>query len=433
VTSRALRRTAALAVVLLLTACSGSDDPAGTSSPEGSPSASASSAECDEVVDGVLDATQRYVDQYGTAVAGGRPSGEVPDLEQVLQDARARMDALGCDEARTSERLSTGLDDLEASGPLAQAVKGQLVASMTGRVSPEVETREVGTRQDLRTVLPELAPGSTVRLAAGEHRLRDSVVLLQGVRLVGAGRGRTTLTSSAPDAALLALTQDRVDLRGLTLRHVGDEPASLVVGGASTSLVLDDVLVAGGSNGAGGGGRAAATRAPARGGSGVLMAAGRSAGGKRTTTLQVTDSVFRSNEAAGILLSGGHVASVVRSDFLDSGQCGICFVGTSSGLVRRARLQGGVAGLIAADGAAPLLVDSSVSSAQIGVQAVDRASPIIRRTTVTGASRGALLFGDRTRGRVESVTCPGSRFGIVVAPRAVPFVGENRCPVQPMG
>ena len=118
------------------------------------------------------------------------------------------------------------------------------------------------------------------------------------------------------------------------------------------------------------------------------MAAGRSAGGKRTTTLQVTDSVFRGNESAGILLSGGHVASVVRSDFLDSGQCGICFVGTSSGLVRQARLRGGVAGLIAADGAAPLLVDSSVSSAEIGVQAVDRASPIIRRTTVTAPAVG---------------------------------------------
>jgi hypothetical protein len=424
-----------LAAAWLLAACSGSD-PAGSAATDGtvsSPASSPATAECDEVVDGVIAVTQRYVDRYGTEGAGRQTAGEGPDLQQALERSRARLDSLGCDEQTFADQLTTGLEGVEASGPLAEAVRDQLVASMTGRVASVAETRRVGTDDDLREVLPELAPGSTVRLAAGEHRLRDTVVLLQGVRLLGAGRGRTTVTSTASDAAVLAITPDRVDLRDLTLRHAGDEPVSLVVGGAAASLALERVAVVGGSTGAAGGSAARPEGAPAGGGSGVLMASGRGSGDEGRTTLEVTDSVFRSNDAAGILLSSGHVASVVGSSFVEGGQCGVCFVGNSSGVVRDARFLGGVTGLIAAGRAAPLLVDSSVGGAEIGVQAVDRASPVIRRTTVADSRRAALLFGDRTRGRVESVTCSGSRFDIVVAPDALPFLGDNQCSVRPMG
>ena len=432
-TSPARRPAAALAAVLLLSACSGGD--AGTSPPNGTSSAAASSSEpasaCEGVVDGVVATAQRYVDRYGTATSDGRPSSEVPNLEQALEGARSRLTSLGCDPDRTGRLLTSGLEGIETSGPLADAVKRQLVATMTGAAATVASTRRVGTADDLREVLPELAPGSTVRLARGTHRLRDTVVLLQAVRIVGAGRGRTTLSSSAGDAALLALTQDRVDLRGLTLRHVGSRPASLVVGGAATSLALDRVGVVGAASGTTDG---ADPGAQARGGSGVLMAAGRgSDDDERRTTLEVTDSVFRGNEAAGILLSGGHAASVLGSRFLDGGQCGICFVGTSSGVVRDARFTGGVTGVIAADRAAPLLVGSTVTGTEIGVQAVGRATPVVRRTTVTGAKRAALLFGDRSRGRVDAATCRANRFDIVVAPTAVPFLGDNRCSVQPMG
>jgi hypothetical protein len=431
VTSRAPRLAAALAAALLLAGCSGggsAGEPAGT--PSGSGTTHADAAACDDAIDAVVDTTQRYVDRYDTAVAGGRPEGRAPDLEQELASARSELEALGCDPQAAADRLSTGLSEVEARGALADAVKRQLVASMTGKASTVAATRKVGTDDDLRDVLPQLAPGSTVRLSAGDHRLRDTVVLLQGVRLVGAGRGRTTLTTSAADVGILAISQDRVDLRDLTLRHVGDEAASLLLGGSSSSLVLDRVVVSGGS---GATGDRRGGNAQAAGGSGVLMAAGQRADGGRATTLQVTDSLFRDNEAAGILLSGGHVASVIGSSFTGNGQCGICFVGDSSGAVRDSRFQGGVTGMIAADRAAPLLVDSTVRGGEIGVQAVDRASPVVRRTTVAAARRAALLFGDRSRGRVESVTCRESRFDIVVTPDALPFLGDNRCSVQPTG
>lgn len=414
--------------VLLLSACSGADpgrssEPSATSSSPSVPAAS-----CDRVVDGVVSVVQRYVDQYGGAAGSVAATTKAPDLPRELRRARATLQDLGCSLEQTSEQLRVGLEDVEADGPLALAVKQQLVASLTGRVDQVATTERVGTDDDLRDVLPELAPGSTVRLAPGEHRLADSVVLLRGITIVGAGRGRTTLTSDAPDAALLALTPDRIDLRDLTMRHVGDQAASLIVGSSSTTLALDGVELAGARAVARG--AAKQGRTSASGGSAVLMA-GEEARQARTTTLEVTDSVFRDNQASGILLGGRHVASIEDSRFVASGQCGVCFTGDSSGEVRGSRFEGSVTGIIAAGRAAPLLTDSTVVGAEIGVQAVDRATPVIRRTTIRDSTRTAVLFSDRTRGRVEGVTCQGSPYGIVVSQRALPFLGDNSCEVAP--
>ena len=393
------------------------------------PSPSSPTESCDGVVDGVVDVVQRYVDQYDTAAAPARAAASAPNLPRQFRQARTRMRALGCDMEQTTDRLTRGLERVEAQGPLAEAVKQQLVASITGRVGAGPTTEQVRPGGDLREVLPTLAPGSTVRLTAGRHRLPETVVLLQGVRLIGAGRERTVLTSQAPDAALLALTPSRVDLQALTLRHVGDEPASLVVGSTATRLALTRVAMVGARLAP----AAKGEQAPANGGSGVLMAGEGATGGGPSTTLEVTDSVFRDNQAAGILLSGSHVASVTGTSFLAGGQCGVCFTGDSSGVVRDARFQGGVTGVIAAGTAAPLLRGSTVEGAEIGVQAVDRASPVIRSTTIADASRAAMLFGDRSRGRVDGVTCQDTRFELVVAKGALPFVGRTDCQVQPMG
>lgn len=431
-TSRLPRRIALLLALLLLGACSGGDP--GATEPSATPTGSAAAQEeCDEVVDEVVALVQRYVDQYAADPDAGPSPGPdsetggvaAPDLPRQLQQARSQLAGLGCDPEKSATTLGNGLEAVEADGALALAVKQQLVASLTGRVDQTATTERVGTDQDLRDVLPELAPGSTVRLAPGRHRLDDSVVLLRGVTLVGAGRGRTVVTSTAAEAAVLALTPERVELRDLTLRHGGERPASLVVGSSTTRLVLDGVELLGAR-------AAKGDRAGANGGTGVLMT-GTGAKGGRETTLEVTDSRFRDLDASGILLGGRHVASVETSTFEDTGQCGVCFTGRSGGVVRDSQFRGSVTGVIAAGRAAPLVVDSSVSGAEIGLQAVDRASPVVRGTTIAGSERTALLFSDRTRGRVEDVTCRGSDYGIVVGPSALPFIGDNRCRVAPTG
>ena len=304
------------------------------------------------------------------------------------------------------------------------------MASLTGRIDQVATTERVGPKEDLRDVLPELAPGSTVRLAAGEHRLRDTVVVLRGITIVGAGRGRTTLTSDAPDAALLALTPDRIDLRDLTLRHVGDEAASLIVGSSTTTLALEGVELSGARAVARGG--TEQRRTPASGGSAVLMA-GEEGSDERETTLEVTDSVFRDNQASGHPARRPPRRQRRGQPLRRERPVRHLLHRQQPGAVRGSRFQGSVTGIIAAGRAAPLLSGSTVQGAEIGVQAVDRASPVVRSTTIVGTSRAAMLFGDRSRGRVEGVTCQDTRFGVVVAKQALPFIGRTDCPVQPTG
>ena len=121
-----LRRAAALTAVLLLTACSDSDEEPGAGTSPPSPSASQSpTAGCDEVVDDVVDVVQRYVEQYAPASASGEAGAKAPDLPRELRRARTTLADLGCSLEETSEQLRLGLDGVEAEGPLALAVKQQ--------------------------------------------------------------------------------------------------------------------------------------------------------------------------------------------------------------------------------------------------------------------------------------------------------------------
>ena len=257
--SMAARAVGAAAALALLTGCStdGDDEEPADASPSAAASASASGSPeaCREVVDSVIAAVQRYVDQYapGSDAAGGKsdrepapePSANAPDLPGQIESAQKRLADLGCTPREATEPLAEGLAGVRAEGPIATAVRDQLNASLTGRVSPSRTTVQVAPGEDLSAVLPELAPGSTVELAAGEHRLDDTLVLLRGVRLVGAGRGKTTLITSAADTGLLALSPDRIDLVDLSLSHEGSSPASLVVGSSSTRLALERVVLSG--------------------------------------------------------------------------------------------------------------------------------------------------------------------------------------------
>jgi hypothetical protein len=374
----------------------------------------------------VLSAVQDYVDAYGTAVSGQPETKPVSPavgdrrLRTAIADARTQIENFGCSAADYQNRLVDGLGDITVRGPLANAVLLRLKASMSGSSATGARpvTRDVEPGDDLPTVLSQVAPRSTLRLAAGTYRLPQALVLLQGVTLVGRGTGRTVLRSTAPDTSVLVLTDGRVDLRRLTLRHTGAQPASVLVGGPSSSIALTRVVVAGG--------RAASSRA---GGNGVLMSARGDAKAGRATTLEVTGSRVTGNDNAGILLTGGHRASVVRARFDGNGQCGICFADASSGAVHHSRFEDNAVGVAALGRSRPAVLDSTVTGGQIGVQGAGTAQVVVRGTVVDGPSRAGLLFGQRSGGRVQGVSCRQVRFGVVVSADAAPFLTGSTCSV----
>jgi hypothetical protein len=422
---------ALLATALLVSGCGGGSsptvEPTPSSSATTSPSSSPSAGACDAVTTRLLASVQRYVDGYGATLSRRPASGSSSDtgddaeLRATLQQAQTDLASNACDQAAFRKDFAAGLQQVTADGPLARAVLLRLTASMTGTLSSTPQTVSVATGADLARSVASLAPGSTVRLAAGAYLLRQPLVLLAGVTLVGAGRDRTTITSPAAGSAVLVLNDARTELRDLTLRHTGDRPASVLVGGPSSFLVLTDARISGG--------RTTRGASDPGAGSGVAMTSRSGDATPRGTTLQVTRTAISGNQAAGVLATGAHRVSIRASQLSGNGQCGVCFSGASGGAVRGSTLRDDAVGIAVFDTAKPLLQGLTVQGGQVGVQATGSAAPTIKGITVTAPSRAGLIYSEKANGRLDDATCARAPYGIVVGPSTYPLIGTTSCTV----
>ncbi|HSF98235.1 MAG TPA: right-handed parallel beta-helix repeat-containing protein [Ornithinibacter sp.] len=430
-----------LSVSVLLGGCTGS-------TPDAPPTESAQSTGpdgCAVAVAAIVDATQRYVDGFGpvddveaaptplpsASAAPARPSSAAPStsaaptdpdavFQEALTRARVALDSAGCRGAEVVTLLEDGLADVTAQGPVAGAVLRQLRASMTGLAKPEPTTLEVAPGDDLLAAVATLPAGSTLVLAAGTHTLDDVLVLLSPITVRGAGVGSSTLESTAQDFGVLAIADGRVELKDLTLRHLGKAPANVVLAGPSVSLVATGVAISGG-----------VAQEDGTGGAGILMYDPQSRPGGTATTLEVTDAELADNGSAGIVLTGGHVASIVSSTFRGNGQCGLCFLEGSSGSVTQGTFSDNGVGVAATGTARPTVLDSTVTEGQVGVQASDDAVPVLRGVGIRGSSRAALIWSGRAGGLIEDVTCSDVQFGLVVGPDVTPTVRDSACRLAP--
>jgi hypothetical protein len=429
-----------LSVAVAVAGCTGSP-------PDAPPTVSDSSTGpdgCALAVAAIVDATQRYVDGFGpvdgvdaapsplpsasAAAPSTSPSASPPtaaaDPDAVFQEAltraRGALDSSGCRGTEVVALLEDRLADVTAEGPVAGAVLRQLRSSMTGTAKAEPTTLEVAPGDDLLGAVATLPAGSTLVLGAGTHTLDDVLVLLSPITVRGSGVGTTTLESTAVDFGVLAIANGRVELKDLTLRHLGKSPANVVLAGPSVSLVATGVAISGG-----------VAQEDGTGGAGILMYDPQSRPGGTDTTLEVTDSELVENGSAGIVLTGGHVASIVSSTFRANGQCGLCFLEGSSGSVLRGTFSDNGVGVAATGTARPTLLDSTVTEGQVGVQASDESVPVLRGVGIRGSSRAALIWSGRAGGLIEDVTCSDVAFGLVVGPDVTPTVRDSACRLAP--
>ncbi len=420
-----------VALLVLLAGCGGDDGKKAGPSPSASAS-TATAARCAEISASLLDSVQAYVDSYAPALAKGKKKGRKKasspsasaapggiDLKAALQNAQSDLKKGQCSAKRFRTQFTRGLDKVKARGPLAEAILLRLSASLTGTLGTAPQQVRIGPKDDLPQALARLASGSTVRLKRGDHRLAKPLVVLAGVTVQGAGGGRTTISSPAAGSALLLLTDEVVELRRLTLRHVGKAPASVLVTSPGTALALTDVTISGGTG---------APNTPSAG-SGVSMTSGRAVGDQVRTSLEVTGGAFSDNAAAGLLLTGDHRASIRRAKFTGNGQCGICFGGSSSGAVRDSTFADNTVGVAVFGKARPILQGDRFTGGQVGVQVSEHGAPAVRKARIEGATRAAMIFTGSARGRVDGSTCTAAPYGIVVGKKALPYLGDNDCQV----
>lgn len=416
--SRALPAGALCAALALVISGCGAASGGGGEPSSASSAVSSATRACAQASGGLVRAVQRYVDGYGPAAgasSSGGAAGDDQGLQDALMSAEQSLRRNGCDLDQFRHALQAGLTGVSARGPVARAVLLRLSASLEGKARTSPTTITVRPGDDLPGRLAELAAGSTVRLTAGTYSLAASLPVLAGVSIVGVGQDRTVLVSTAADAGLLVLTDGRVELRDLTVRHTGTATGDLIVGGATSALVLTRVRVSG------------ARGTKDSGGNGVLMSSSAGAAGNHGTTLQVTSAMFDHNSAAGIMLTGAHRASIRQARVEANGTCGVCFAGTSSGAVRDSTFRGNHVGVALLDKAKPALTSDTFEKGLVGIQASGHATPVVQAARITGASRAAMIFTDHAGGKVGGSTCTKVPYGIVISPGALPLLGRNSC------
>jgi hypothetical protein len=409
-----------VAAALLLPACSDDGGPA-----TAEPSSGRLEADCAAAVEQILLTTQRYLDSIAatSASAPAEPDPEPPaaadpaEAEQqytsALAGVREHVDSIGCDQAQFRRDLVSGLEGLRAGGPVATAVLAQLQVESGGAR----RTATVPPGGDLVRAVAAAPEDGVVQLEAGEYQLPETLVLLRGVTIRGAGRDLTTVRSS-DETVVLVLTGEPVTLDALTLTRSGEQPGSVLSASPSATLAVTAARISGGR-----------TDDAGTGGIGVLMAAGDGGQGgpARRTSLRFLDSEAVDNAVAGVVLAGEHRAEIAGSVVERSGQCGICFLSTTDGTVADSRLSANAAGLVVSGDARPVVRSLTIDGGEVGVQVLERGAPQLDGTTVRGSAQAAFLFADQGRGLVRGSTCEGTAPGIVVGPASAPELDVNDC------
>lgn len=411
-----LRALAALAVVGVLTGCSA------PAAPEPDPTATVAK-ECADAAAKIVAAVGDMVAEYdqpatGTAAPVPGDSDAEDPLADAVASAREIRERLGCQPDAFTAWLEDGLSAIEPDGAIASAVLGRLSASILGTVREDAGEWVLAEGDDLADALSRAAEGTTLVLPAGTIEVADTLVLLDGVTLRGAGRDATTIRSAATDAALIVVTPGLVRLEDLTVEMTGEHPASGLIAGPTASLALTRARITGGTADADG-----------VGGAGVYFSAQGHEGSGRGTTLEITESVFERNSWAGVAVAGGHRVSIQSSSFTGNGEVGILFLDASSGSVGGSVFADNKVGLAATGSATPTLLASSVSGGSVGVQVDATAAPVLDGLRISGSSSAAVIFGGTSAGSITATTCENVPFGIVIGATSAPTVGENGCPL----
>lgn len=298
---------------------------------------------------------------------------------------------------------------------MPSAVLRRLTANLTGTVGTDT-TVEVELGDDLSKVVATAAPGATLYLAKGEYRLKDTLVLLDGITLAGRGRQQTRLLSDAAGVSVLVMAASLVGLRDLTVRRNPKAPGTVVTAGSSTTLALEQVRLSG-----------ARTDANRQGGAGLDLAGTAGAASPGRTTVEVTDSEFLDNTWAGISVSAGHRVSVATSTFRDNGECGACFLGTAEGSIERSTFSDNGVGVAVVGSSAAVIRGNRFTGGQVGVQVGNTATPTIDGNRISSAKRAAVIFTDTAAGVVRKTRCVKVDVGIVLSAKALPSLMDNAC------
>jgi len=370
-----LRQLAAVAAVVLIFASGCSSSSAVDESSQPSEITSCQAA-ADQVVSRFDEFLEPYSDQTPEEFLGASDLDGLDDFQndvaQIIVDVATDPND-DCTEFDLEGQVDDALAEYANEGLLNQYLVGFV------RQGVAIETRDIMVTpdDDLAQLLPLLGPGSTVTLEAGTYDLSATIIVQSELTLLGAGRESTLIQSDAPAAAFAAANGGALTMQDLTVRHIGSEPASVVLA-VDAILQLSEVTIAGGK-----------TDLEDAGGSGVVLTSSAAASSSSFENVRVAD-----NQAAGIVLTGTAEMIAQSIDLDRNGQCGICFFDDASGEIRDSRFEANALGMQVNDQASPFVIRSSfIESAVAGVVINGSGEPRILQSEFGGPGEAAAPEG----------------------------------------
>jgi len=392
--------------------------------------------ECADLAGEASAPLQEFVDEYDAlmvaewnAIDPPPDAGEARDA--VAANVRAAI-AKGCDPTAVEAGVEAAIGELDSTGEVGAAIVdafngvdpiGEPIAPERGTVPTTVTIRP---GDDLNEILPTVAEGSTLELAAGTHEYDVPIIVDVGVRLVGAGRDATIVRSSAEGAGLVFLGSGGLAVENLTIEHIGESPASVMLAIAGP-LTVERVELRG----------AVAGDTDAGGGHGLVLAFEPLPGfpdltpDERAGDLVIDDSSFVDNAAAGVLVRGDAEPSISGARATGNGECGLCYGGRAGGTVVESIIGDNRIGIQAADDASLSVADSTIvdnsdvgltiegaadvevlrtditRNGEIGVQASGTSTPRLRDNVIDEHAVGVLATGDVALVLIDNVVANG--------------------------
>ena len=99
----------------------------------------------------------------------------------------------------------------------------------TGPRTARIEADGSGGYPEVAAAIADLAPGSTVVLGPGTHRVGGPLEIAGDLTIIGEGAGASVLESTAAPAAVTFDGGGTLTLEALTVSYAGDDPADALV------------------------------------------------------------------------------------------------------------------------------------------------------------------------------------------------------------
>ncbi len=247
-------------------------------------------------------------------------------------------------------------------------------------------------------LINQVSQGGRVEIAAGRYVLDESLKLSNDIELIGAGRDRTFIVSTAENFSIGFEGNGNFKAQGITFEHQGELGAH-VVWVHDGVIAIDNCAFVGG----------------------VLV--------WREVEVQLIKTIAKSEAwgGSGLLLTGNATGTVSNSIFENNAVDGISVRGKAQPRLEQNTLRNNEDGIFYSGNARGTAVGNTIEeNSSSGISVADEAQPRLEQNTIRNNSKQGIVYTSNAGGvAVRNTIEENSLFGIAVSNEAQPRLEQN--------